>query len=100
MDNNKDKLMRMKKIDIINDLESMTEEKDILVDKLDAANNTIEELEEEIEDLKEKEEALDILIDLIDQFYTARMRYAMGILSELETIEKLTDKILDMKSIT
>lgn len=88
------------KAELLSDLESMTEEKDILVDKLDTAENEIEDLENELEELREKADTLNILIDLIDQFYTARIRYTIGILSELETIEKLTDKILDMRSIT
>jgi hypothetical protein len=91
--------MKRTKAELLDDLESMTEEKDILVDKLETANNTIDDLEEEITELQEKAETLDILIDLIDCYHIAHTRYTMGILTELETIEKLTEKLLDMRSI-
>ena len=93
-------IKRKTKAELLDDLESMTEEKDILFDKLDTANNTIKDLEDELSELEGKAETLDILIDLIDCYAIAQTRYNMGILTELETIEKLTDKILDMKSIT
>lgn len=91
--------MKRTKSELLDELESMTEEKDILVDKLDTANNEIDELEEQIKELEGKADTLDILIDLIDCYHIANQRYLMGVASELETIEKLTDKILDMKSI-
>jgi len=87
------------KAELLDELEAMTEEKDILVDKLDIANSTIEDLEEEISELQEKAETLNILIDLIDCYAIAQTRYTMGILTELETIEKLNEKLLDMRSI-
>lgn len=87
------------KAELLSDLESMTEEKDILVDKLDTAETEIDNLEQEITELQEKEETLNILIDYIDQYHIAQTRYTMGVLSELETIEKLTEKLLDMRSI-
>jgi len=87
------------KADLINELSTMTEHRDILVDKLEGASYTINDLEDEIKELKEKEDTLDILIDSIDRFHIARARYNMGILTELETIEKLTEELLDMRSI-
>lgn len=84
------------KSELLSELENMTKEKDILFDELQDTRNEIEELEEEISDLQEKNETLEILIDLIDRFARARSRYAMGILSELEEIEKLTDQIIDI----
>jgi chromosome segregation ATPase len=91
--------MKRTKAELLSDLEAMTEEKDILVDRLETAENEIDELENEITELQEKEEILNILIDYIDRLHTAQTRYTMGILSELETIEKLTEKLLDMRSI-
>jgi len=90
--------MKRTKAELLDDLESMTEEKDILVDKLETANNTIDDLEDELSELQEKAETLDILIDLIDCYHIAHTRYTMGILTELETIEKLTEKLLDMRT--
>jgi predicted nuclease with TOPRIM domain len=87
------------KAELSDDLESMTEEKDILVDKLDTANSEIDDLEEQIKELEGKAETLDILIDLLDCYHIANQRYLMGVASELETIEKLTEKLLDMRSI-
>ena len=91
--------MKRTKAELLSDLESMTEEKDILVDKLDTAETEIDNLEQEITELQEKAETLDILIDYIDQYHIANQRYLMGVASELETIEKLTEKLLDMRSI-
>jgi chromosome segregation ATPase len=91
--------MKRTKAELLDELESMTEEKDILFDKLDSANNTINDLEDELSELQGKEEILNILIDYIDRLHTAQTRYTMGILTELETIEKLTEKLLDMRSI-
>ena len=90
--------MKRTKSELLIDLENMTEEKDILFDKLDTANNEINDLEEQIKELEGKAETLDILIDLIDCYHVAQTRYTMGILSELETIEKLTEKLLDMRT--
>ena len=87
------------KAELLIDLENMTEEKDILVDKLDTANSEIDDLEEQIKELEGKAETLDILIDLLDCYHIANQRYLMGVVSELETIEKLTEKLLDMRSI-
>lgn len=88
------------KAELLIDLENMTEEKDILVDKLETAENEIDELEDEITELEGKAETLDILIDLLDCYHIASQRYLMGVASELETIEKLTEKLLDMRSTT
>jgi predicted nuclease with TOPRIM domain len=90
--------MKRTKAELLDELESMTEEKDILFDKLETANSEIDDLEDEIKELQGKAETLDILIDLIDCYYIAHTRYTMGILTELETIEKLTDKLLDMRT--
>jgi predicted nuclease with TOPRIM domain len=90
--------MKRTKSELLIDLENMTEEKDILFDKLEMANSEIDDLEDEITDLREKEDTLNLLIDYIDQYHVAQARYTMGILSELETIEKLTEKLLDMRS--
>ena len=87
------------KAELLDELESVTEEKDILFDKLETANNEINDLEEQIKELEGKADTLDILIDLLDRYHVAQTRYTMGILSELETIEKLTEKLLDMRSI-
>lgn len=92
--------MKRTKKDLIQDLESMTDHRDILVDKLEGANYTIKDLEEEVSELEGKAETLDILIDYIDQYHIANQRYLMGVASELETIEKLTEKLLDMRSTT
>ena len=92
--------MKRTKKDLIQALESMTDHKDILVDKLEGANYTIKDLEEEVSELEDKAETLDILIDYIDQYHIAQTRYTMGILSELETIEKLTEKLLEMRTTT
>ena len=91
--------MKRTKADLINELATMTKEKDILIDMLEGTHCTIGTMEDEIKELREKEETLDILIDLIDCYAIAHTRYTMGILTELETIEKLTDKLLDMRSI-
>lgn len=87
------------KSELLIDLENMTEEKDILFDKLEAASIDIEYLEGQVSDLEGKADTLDILIDLLDRYHIANQRYLMGIASELETIEKLTEKLLDMRSI-
>jgi hypothetical protein len=92
-------MSKQTKKDLIQSLESMTEHRDILVDKLEGVNYTIKDLEEEVSELEGKAETLDILIDLLDCYHIAQTRYTMGILSELETIEKLTEKLLDMRSI-
>lgn len=92
--------MKRTKKDLIQALESMTDHRDILVDKLEGANYTIKDLEEEVTELEGKAETLDILIDYIDQYHIANQRYLMGVASELETIEKLTEKLLDMRSTT
>ena len=86
------------KAELLDDLESMTEHRDILVDKLEGASYTIKDLEDEVSELQGKAETLDILTDLIDCYAIAHTRYTMGILTELETIEKLTEKLLDMRS--
>lgn len=91
-------MSKQTKKDLIQALESMTDHRDILVDKLEGVNYTIKDLEEEVSELEGKADTLDILIDLIDCYHIAQTRYAMGILSELETIEKLTEKLLDMRS--
>ena len=91
--------MKRTKKDLIQALESMTDHRDILVDKLEGVNYTIKDLEEEVSELEGKADTLNILIDLIDCYHIAQTRYTMGILSELETIEKLTEKLLDMRSI-
>ena len=91
--------MKRTKAELLIDLENMTEEKDILVDKLETAETEIDNLENEITELQQKEEILNILIDYIDRLHIAQTRYTMGILSDLETIEKLTEKLLDMRSI-
>jgi hypothetical protein len=92
--------MKRTKKDLIQALESMTDHRDILVDKLEGANYTIKDLEEEVSELEGKAETLDILIDLLDCYHIANQRYLMGVASELETIEKLTEKLLDMRSTT
>jgi hypothetical protein len=92
-------MSKQTKKDLIQSLESMTYHRDILVDKLEGASYTIKDLEEEVSELEGKAETLDILIDLLDRYHVAQTRYTMGILSELETIEKLTEKLLDMRSI-
>jgi transcriptional regulator NrdR family protein len=91
--------MKRTKKDLIQALESMTDHRDILVDKLEGVNYTIKDLEEEVSELEGKAETLDILTDLINCYYIAYIRYHMGVMSELETIEKLTEKLLDMRSI-
>lgn len=90
--------MKRTKAELLDELEAMTEEKDILFDKLETANNEIDDLEEEITELQGKAETLDILIDLLDCYHIANQRYLMGVSSELETIEKLTEKLLDMRT--
>lgn len=80
-------------------IENLTLQNDINFDKAEIRGELIKELEQEINELQEKEETLNILIDYIDQYHIAQTRYTMGILSELETIEKLTEKLLDMRSI-
>lgn len=92
-------MSKQTKKDLIQALESMTDHRDILVDKLEGARYTIKDLEEEVSELKGEAKTLDILIDYIDQLHTANQRYLMGVASELETIDKLTEKLLDMRSI-
>ena len=92
-------MSKQTKKDLIQALESMTDHRDILVDKLEGVNYTLKDLEEEVSELEGKADTLNILIDLIDCYHIAQTRYTMGILSELETIEKLTEKLLDMRSI-
>jgi hypothetical protein len=92
-------MSKQTKKDLIQALESMTYHRDILVDKLEGANYTIKDLEEEVSELEGKAETLYILIDLLDCYHIANQRYLMGVASELETIEKLTEKLLDMRSI-
>lgn len=84
------------KAELLIELENMTEEKDILFDDLENAQTEISDLEDEISNLREKEDTLDILMNYLNQYRIAHTRYDMGILSELETIEKLTEKLLDI----
>lgn len=93
-------MSKQTKKDLIQALESMTDHRDILVDKLEGARYTIKDLEEEVSELEGKAETLDILIDYIDRLHIANQRYLMGVASELETIEKLTEKLLDMRGTT
>ena len=80
-------------------IENLTLQNDINFDKAEIRGELIKELEQEINELNAKAETLDILTDLIDCYHIAHTRYLMGVMSELETIEKLTEKLLDMRSI-
>lgn len=80
-------------------IENLTLQNDINFDKAEIRKDLITELKDEVSELQGKAETLDILIDLLDCYHIANQRYLMGIASELETIEKLTEKLLDMRSI-
>jgi hypothetical protein len=80
-------------------IENLTLQNDINFDKAEIRKDLITELEDEVSELQGKAETLNILIDLLDCYHIANQRYLMGIASELETIEKLTEKLLDMRSI-
>ena len=85
------------KAELLSDLENMTEEKDILVDKLEGANYTIKDLEEEVSELEGKAETLDIFTDLVERLHTATIRFNLGVLTDKEEIENITQKILDTR---
>lgn len=91
--------MKRTKKDLIQALESMTDHKDILVDKLEGANYTIYEQDKEITELQEKMDTLDILTDLIERLYIATIRFNGGVFTEREEIDNITEKLLDMRSI-
>jgi hypothetical protein len=57
------------------------------------------ELLEELLELRKKQETLDILFDMIDALAVSHARYAMGVLTELETMEKITDQLLGMREL-
>lgn len=80
-------------------IENLTLQNDINFDKAEIRKDLITELEDEVSELQGKAETLDILTDLLDCYHVANQRYLMGVASELETIEKLTEKLLDMRSI-
>lgn len=90
--------MKRTKKELLTIIDNLTLQNDINFDKAEIRGELIKELEQEINELQEKAETLDILIDLIDCYAIAHTRYTMGILTELETIEKLTEKLLDMRT--
>jgi hypothetical protein len=94
------------KADLINDLQTMTKEKDILADKLDLAETTIRVIDEDNKNmetdilrLQKRDDTLEIIFDMIDNLHISQSRYAMGILTELETMEKITDQLLGMREL-
>ena len=90
--------MKRTKSDLINELATMTKEKDILIDLLEGTHCTIGTMEDEISEVRERSNSWDTLIDLIDRLYIATIRFNGGIETEREEIEKLTEKLLDMRT--
>jgi hypothetical protein len=92
--------MKRTKAELISDLENMTHEKDVQYDRAENLQSLVDNLEEMILDLEKSEETLDILLDLINLLYVATLRFNAGIESERETIDNLTEKILDFRETT
>jgi methyl-accepting chemotaxis protein len=81
------------KSELLTIIGNLTLQLDIERDKAIIRKERIEELEEELDEKIELEDILDIAKDIMDRLKASRFKLSLGVESEAEEVEKLTEKL-------
>jgi beta-phosphoglucomutase-like phosphatase (HAD superfamily) len=93
-----DSLMKLKKRELIYLYGKEQQRADEQFDRAETLEKEKEELEEELEEKIGFEDTLDIAKDLMERIKASRWKLSLGVESEREELEKLTEKLEEILS--
>lgn len=93
MDEFEKELKRLTKAEIIAIAVNERQRGDEQFDRAETLQNDFTEIEAELEEKREFEDTLDIAKHLMERIKAARWKLSLGVESEAEELEKLTDKL-------
>jgi phosphoglycerate-specific signal transduction histidine kinase len=85
--------MRLTKKDLIGIISTLSREREGLFDETQTLKEDIKELEKELEEKIDFEDSLDAAKDLMELIKASRWKLSLGVESEREELEKLTEKL-------
>lgn len=86
-------LMRLTKKDLIGIISTISKDYDELFERAETLEKDKEELEDEMSDYQGKIDKFNVAMDIMQRIAESRWKLSLGVESEREELEKLTEKL-------